>query len=660
MLLTRQKTMLATVLVCSLITLISMGAYIGAADRVGRTYLAPDISDTFAGLLQIQLTNGAMNLAALQASLEEFCNHYQVAEAAIYNDRHERLSHCYQTEPKLPPVDNEQPLHQVHRYDLHSERGNLSLLIRSDLSLPAFFILDTLTTSLFVVSLSALLIFVLYAVTRRWQKRPYQQLLESIRNASQFSLSDDNQNDPAIVSPDPDFQPLTQELNDLLWQYDQRTLHLRSAHQQAESARLRAIRLSSETRQINEHLAQEVAIRRGVENQLNNTRQLLDGIINAMPSALFTLDQDLRIVQCNHQAGAWLGQQPAQLAGRHLLHLLPELHAFIDELNIHSDAPAVRKKERVDITSFTPPLKTDLIMYPLQGQQQAQQVLRIDDISQRQQLEEIMVQSEKMTTVAGLATGIAHEINNPLGAILQNLQNIRRRLLHDMNANQDAAQQSGVSLPALQQYLEARSIVQFMDNIQQAGERAAEIVANMLQFSRPDQHQKQRRDLNRLINDALIIARGDSGLRQVNPEFIAADEPVWADVLASEMEQVLLNLLQNAEHALQDNSADMKARDKHWQPQIRIRTAMRNGRPQLIVEDNGPGINPVLLGHIFEPFYTTKDIGKGTGLGLFVSYFIITSHHQGQIRYQPSSFPTGAAFEILLPAAQMLKDIHQE
>ena len=649
MLLTRQKTMLATVLVCSFITLLSTLAYVLAADRIGRDYLAPQISDVFAGVLQVQLTQGTMDLSALQASLEAFCSHYQVAEAAVYNSQHERLTHCYGEAPQLPVTTQfDSDADDIHRYELHSQRGDLTLIIRSDLSLAGFFILDTLTTVLFVVSISALLIFLLYAITRRWQKKPYQQLLASVRQASQVSLIDDNLHKADIVSPDPDFDALTQELNDLLWQYDQRTLNLRSAHQQADSARLRAIRLSTETRQINEHLAQEVSIRRGVETQLNNTRQLLDSIINAMPSALFTLDQDLHIVQCNQQAGDWLSLSPPQLSGRHLLHLIPELESLIEEMDCQTHAGQVCKKERVAITSFTQPLTADLIMYPLAGQQQARQVLRIDDMSQRQQLEEIMVQSEKMTTVAGLATGIAHEINNPLGAILQNLQNIRRRLQSGLAANQEAAAGNGLDLVALEQYLQARGIFPFMDNIQQAGERAAQIVANMLQFSRPDQHQKQRLDLNRLIHDALTIARGDSALRSVETEFLPAAEPVYADVLASEMEQVLLNLLQNAEQALQSHS-EQADNPPDWQPHIRIRTLLSNNRPGFIVEDNGPGISSAILSHIFEPFYTTKEIGRGTGLGLFVSYFIVTSHHQGQIRYVPSSFGRGAAFEILLP-----------
>ena len=644
MLLARQKTMLATVTVCALIIILTTLAYIAAADRVGREQLAPEISDAFADILQIQLTHNITDLPTLQSMLERFTRHFQIREAALYNSHGERISHSYRRAPQLSAsLDDSLLVSKLHQYRLSSPRGELQLLVISDRSLPGFFILDTLTTTLFVVSISALLIFALYALTRRWQKRPYLQLLSSVRRATR-----DGEKEEAITirSDDPDIQPLTNALNDLLWQYDQRTRNLRNAHQQAESARLRATRLSTETRQINENLAQEISVRRGIETQLKNTQTLLDGIINAMPSALFTLDAQLRIVQCNQQAGDWLGKQRQQLTGRHLLQLIPELTPHADLLNAAEQNSATHKLERLAINSFIQPLMTDTMIYPLPEQQQAKLVLRIDDVSQRLQLEEIMVHSEKMMTVAGLATGIAHEINNPLGAILQNLQNIRRRLQPGLPANERIAAETGLPLENLDLYLQQRHILQFMDNIQQAGERAANIIANMLQFSRSDQQQKQHIDLNALINNTLTIARGDFGLRHIQLKFSASTSPAWVECLPGEIEQVLLNLLKNAVQALSDYPSE----DTHWQPMIHLSIEHRDQQQVIVLEDNGPGIPAAVAAHIFEPFYTTKDVGEGTGLGLFVSYFIITSHHHGQLRYRPASQQGGACFEIALPA----------
>ena len=644
MLLTRQKIMLSTVAVCALIIVISTLAYILAAERVGREHLSPMLTDTLAGLIQIQLKSSDASRESLQASLDQIIRHYQIGEAAIYNSDDERLVHSYQQSPSLPAhwSASAEDDH-YHVYPLQSRFGPMQLILVSDLSLAHFFILDTLTTGLFVLCLSALLIFVLYAVTRHWQRRPYRHLLSSVERAA-MGAGQGEQN--FIDSADPDYRPLIRALNDLLWQHHQRTRKLTEAHEQAENARQRAIALSTETRQTNEHLAQEIAVRRGIETQLTNTQFLLDDIINAMPSALFVLDENLHIIQSNELAGEWLGQAYQQLTGKDLLQLIPELEPFVDEL--HDTHKGIRKKERFIIRSFRSGKVFDLILYPLTGQQQARQVLRIDDETRRQQLEEKMVQSEKMATVAGLAAGVAHEINNPLGAILQNLQNIRRRLQPGLNANQQAAERNQLQLEQLQQYLADRDITQFMDNIQQAGERAAEIVSNMLTFSRTEQNQKLRCDLNVLINDTLTIAQGEKNLRGILLDFEPAGHAVECEILAGELEQVLLNLVVNAGQVLQPFKTDKQHNQPHWKPRIKIRAFYQGQQAIVTVEDNGPGIPVNNVGRIFEPFFTTKDVGEGTGLGLFISWLIVTSHHQGKIRYFSSPLD-GAGFEIRLP-----------
>ena len=167
-----------------------------------------------------------------------------------------------------------------------------------------------------------------------------------------------------------------------------------------------------------------------------------------------------------------------------------------------------------------------------------------------------MVQSEKMLSVGGLAAGMAHEINNPLGAILHNVQNIRRRLSSDLPKNLEVAEQTGITLDAISHYLQAREVPQLLDGIQQAGARAAKIVTHMLSFSRRSNRQMSPCDLSALIDQAVDIAsndfdlalgfdfRGHDIVRQFDPEL----GPVPG--IPNELEQVLLNLLKNAAQAL--------------------------------------------------------------------------------------------------------------
>jgi len=667
MILARQKAMLATVAVASLIIIVTTLAYIAAADRVGREHLAPEISRTFADLLQVEMSQQADEMT-LRSLLQRITQHYQISEAGLYNEQGQRVIHSYSelTTPALPAAlqaltpstttssDSRQRPPQwryLLRYPLtsHDDLGNtrvFTLLIISELSLPRFFFLDTLTTTLFVVSLSALMIFLLYLSIRRWQRSPYQQLLYDIHQLADAEEGNSDQ----ITTSDPDIQPLVQALNDLFWLRDQRNLHLRNAHSQAESARLRATRLSTETRQMNENLAKEVSVRRGIEVQLKNTKTLLDGILNAMPSAIFAVDQQLRIVQCNQQAGDWLKSDRQQLVGHHLLQRIPELKQ--QQLFSQDAISEPEKVERLHFSSLADGIIGDLLIYPT-PEQQAHLVVRIDDVTLRQRMEEMMVQTEKMMSVGGLAAGMAHEINNPLGAMLQNTQNIRRRLTPGLNANQQAAAALQLSMEDIERYIEKREIFRFLDHIQNAGERAAQIIASMLQFARNDHLQKRHINIRELIETTLTIAASDVGLRHTAVATDIQDNLPQVYCVPSEIEQVLLNLLKNAHQALEHFQHQKKtnaAADTlpSWHPRIDLKVWRDNDYLCIAVMDNGPGIAPEEIPHIFEPFYTTKEVGKGTGLGLSVSYFIITAHHQGKLSYQ-LRHPHGSEFRLCLP-----------
>ncbi|MFH2130956.1 MAG: transporter substrate-binding domain-containing protein [bacterium] len=269
------------------------------------------------------------------------------------------------------------------------------------------------------------------------------------------------------------------------------------------------------------------------------------------------------------------------------------------------------------------------------------------DITESKKTSEVMIQTEKMLSVGGLAAGMAHELNNPLGAILMGIQNITRRLEPGTEKNSLLAGKHGINLEALQGYLEEQKILKSFDGIREAGLRAANIIANMLQFSRASNSQFEPVDLADLIEKTLELAENDFSLKKrldfkqidVVREFDGNLPPV--NCTETEIKQVILNLIINAFQAM----ADETRQGKH---QLVLRTYREKSFAVIEIEDNGPGMEEGVRKRIFEPFFTTKPVGYGTGLGLSVSYMIVTNNHKGTMTVE--SIPgQGARFIIRLP-----------
>ncbi|MBU1001948.1 MAG: cache domain-containing protein [Proteobacteria bacterium] len=270
------------------------------------------------------------------------------------------------------------------------------------------------------------------------------------------------------------------------------------------------------------------------------------------------------------------------------------------------------------------------------------------DITERKRTQELLVQTEKMMSVGGLAAGMAHEINNPLGGILQGVQNILRRISPDLPANAEVARKHGCDLGTLHDYLEDRRILRMLEGIRESGERAAYIVQGMLNFSRASSSRRAPCDLNALIDRAIELASSDYDLGRKydfrNIELVRDYAPDIAPTpcTATEIEQVILNLLRNAAQAMTEGKTF------NGPPSITIRTRNGNDHSIIGIEDNGPGMDEATRKRVFEPFFTTKAPGQGTGLGLSVSYFIITQNHGGEFSVE-SAPGQGSTFSIRLP-----------
>ncbi len=271
------------------------------------------------------------------------------------------------------------------------------------------------------------------------------------------------------------------------------------------------------------------------------------------------------------------------------------------------------------------------------------------DITDERRMQELLIQSEKMMSMGNLAAGIAHEINNPLGIVHQAVQNLILRTSPEQKKNLETAASLGLDMNLLQQYLHARKLDVFLEDIQAAALRASGIIRNMLNFSRRSESKRQTCDLHHIIEQSVFLASSDYDLKKSydfkRVEIVQDLDDILpvCNCTETELEQVILNLLRNAAQAMGMSQPPTP------NPRIDIRLRAGESCVHIEVADNGPGMDPDIQRKVFEPFFTTKPPGEGTGLGLSVSYFIITKGHSGKM-WLTSSPGKGTTFHIELPA----------
>jgi signal transduction histidine kinase len=246
-----------------------------------------------------------------------------------------------------------------------------------------------------------------------------------------------------------------------------------------------------------------------------------------------------------------------------------------------------------------------------------QVVVVVRDVTEQRWLETSLARSEKLASVGRLAAGLAHEINNPMTVISANAQILREELA-----------------PEHPYYGSARLI-------DRAAERASRIVRNLLDFSRAEQYEFVKTDVNLSLEDAISLV--EPQVRRCNiliASELAQNLPlIWAS--PDHLHVVWLNLLLNARDAIEEAEREGS---------IRVVSFQRDDQVVVQVSDNGVGIPSDEINRIYDPFFTTKPPGKGTGLGLFTCYRTV-QRHGGEINVD-SQPGLGTGFDVILPVAQ--------
>jgi two-component system, NtrC family, sensor kinase len=353
--------------------------------------------------------------------------------------------------------------------------------------------------------------------------------------------------------------------------------------------------------------------------QIERLKDFSENIVESLNIGVVTVDLEDRIESWNPQLEGLLGVPRSQALRRPLKEVLPPDLAAEVGVRASVDHVSGIYKFRL-VTRNGNNLVINASIAPLVGKNGVRlgRLILLDDITQRVRLEEQMVQTEKLTSLGLLAAGVAHEVNTPLAVISNYIQMLAKQVPAD-----DPRQKT-------------------IERIVKQTFRASEIVNNLLNFSRTGAAEFVEVDVNHVLEETLTLVQHPFKTAQV--KVIKNYTRELPAVLGSitRLQQVFLNLFMNARDAMPGGGM------------LEVRTGAHNGSVEIEVTDTGAGIPPENLHRIFDPFFTTKASGRGTGLGLSVSYGIIKEHAgKVDVRSTPGK---GTSFRLEFPVAR--KTVH--
>ncbi|MBX9633898.1 MAG: GAF domain-containing protein, partial [Magnetospirillum sp.] len=348
-------------------------------------------------------------------------------------------------------------------------------------------------------------------------------------------------------------------------------------------------------------------------------------IIELTPDAIIVHSQGT-ILFANPTSSRVFAAGPQGLLGRHVLDLIhDDSH---DEVSRRIANPPIQRQVseyrmvRLDGTEFDAEIAaTTITFHGLPAR-----ILVIRDATDRKQVQQQLVQAAKLATLGEMAAGLVHELSQPLNIIRLTAEGALLFI------------ERGKATPEWQ--------AQQFQLVADQAQRTAEIIDDIRIFSRRDTGPVQVFDAIAAATSALGVLEGQLRPDDINLVTDLPCQPILIRGRRVQLEQVVMNLLSNAQHALKEKREEGNPGNADWSAEITV-SARRRGRNLVItVADSGPGIPPAVRARIFEPFFTTKEAGRGTGLGLSVSFGIITSMG-GSLEVVER--PGGACFAITLP-----------
>lgn len=398
--------------------------------------------------------------------------------------------------------------------------------------------------------------------------------------------------------------------------------------------------------------------------QIRQTKLLLQRFLDHLPALAYVKDGDLRARMVNRHFLSMLGKEPIEVIGKTNAELLPDAFAAkvsADDRQVLASGKTTTIEETFDgreyeatkfvIADERGPRLLGGISFDVTERKRTERELaaRLEELRMlNHRLEEThhqLLQSEKMASLGQLAAGVAHEINNPVGFVSSNLRTLQN-YLRDLFRVAAVCEEAAIKARAPEDFARIQAVkdevdfdylrtdvVHLVEESVGGLARVKKIVQDLKDFSRPGEVEWQFADLRQGLDSTLNIVAHEIKYKCAVRKDYGDMPPIRC--LPAELNQVFLNLLTNAAQAIPDKG------------EIVIRTGRDGDEVFVAVGDNGQGIAPEHLGRIFDPFYTTKPVGEGTGLGLSLSYAIVQKHGG---RIEVDSTPgQGTTFTVRLP-----------
>jgi len=361
-----------------------------------------------------------------------------------------------------------------------------------------------------------------------------------------------------------------------------------------------------------------------LEKEVEKSEEKYRSIFNSIPNPVFVLDgKSMEILDCNESVTPVYGFSKGELVMNSFLNLFEEdeRERYASQLKTSNILNQVRQINKKGETIFV-----NIRISPSEYLGREVLLVTTSDITKRLMTEQQLIQASKMTTLGEMATGVAHELNQPLSVIKTASSFLTKKVQK-------------------KEEIKDEILKTLTEEIESHVDRASKIISHMREFGRKAEAEKEKVQVNETLNRAHEIFSQQLKLREIEvvKEFEENLPPILAD--SNRLEQVFINLLINARDAIEEkyNEVGRKNGDK----KIFLKTSSQGGMIKIEVKDTGKGIPKSILDKIFEPFFTTKKVGRGTGLGLSISYGIVQDY-DGTIKVETQQ-GEGSSFIIMFP-----------